>query len=62
MVLQLWKKFQVLEKRFFRKKILLAYLCRYHPQNGVRKLFLNKWVLRYLSFGDFKVPKYRSSQ
>ena len=48
-VLEPWKKPQVHEKKFFRKKIL-AYLCRYDLQNGVRKFFLNKWVSRYLWF------------
>ena len=61
-VLQSRKKLQFLEKNFFEKKNLPAYLCRYHLQNGVWKLFLNKWVSRYLSFGDFKVPKNGSSQ
>ena len=27
-----------------------------------RKFMLNKWVSRYLSFGDFNVPKKCSSQ
>ena len=44
------------------KKILPAYLCRYDLQNCVRKSFLNKWVFRYLSFGDFNVLKNCSSQ
>ena len=48
-VLEPWKKPQVHEKKFFRKKIL-AYLCRYDLQNGVRNFFLNKWVSRYLWF------------
>ena len=61
-VLQSQKKLQALEKNFFRKKFLPAYLCRYDLQNGVRKFFLNKWVSRYLSLGDFKVPKNCSSQ
>ena len=57
------KKLQVLEKKFFeKKKILLAYLCRYDLQNNVQKNFLNKWVSGYLSFGDFKFPKNCSSQ
>ena len=52
-----------LKKNFQKKKkILPAYLCRYDLQNGVEKLFLNKWVSRYLSLGDFKVPKNCSSQ
>ena len=57
-VLQSQKKLQVLEKKFFQKKIiLLAYLCRNDLQNGVQKLFLNKWVSRYLSLGDFRFRK-----
>ena len=28
-----------------KKKILPAYLRRYDLQNGVRKFFLNKWVI-----------------
>ena len=61
-VLQSQKKLQVLEKMFFRKKFLPAYLYRYDLQNGVRKFFLNEWVSRYLSLGDFKVPKNCFSQ
>ena len=62
-VLQSQKKLQVLEKKIiFEKRYLPAYLCRYDLQNGVRKFFLNKWVSRYLSLGDFKVPKNCSSQ
>ena len=49
-------------KKFFRKKILPAYLWRYELQNDVRKFFLNKWVPRYLNFGDFKFLKNCSSQ
>ena len=36
------EKLQVLEKKFFGKKILPAYLGRYDLQNGLRKFFLNK--------------------
>ena len=46
----------------FVKKNLPAYLCGYGLQNGVWNFFLNKWFSRYLSFGDFKVPKNYSSQ
>ena len=61
--LQLQKELQVLEKKIFqKKKNLPAYLCRYDLQNVVQKFFLNKWVSRYLSLGDFKVPKNRSLQ
>ena len=60
-VLQPQKKLQVLEK-IKKKKILPAYLCRYDLQNDVRNFFLNKWVSRYLSFGDFKVLKNCPSQ
>ena len=56
------KSSKSLKKIFFEKKFLPAYMCRYDLQNGVRKLFKNKWVSRYLSFGDFKVPKNWSSQ
>ena len=57
------KKAQSLSKNIFlNKKILPAYLCGYDLQNGVRNFFLNKWFSRYLSFGDFKVPKNCSSQ
>ena len=51
------KKLQVLEKKFFEKKILLAYLCRYDLQNNVQNFFLNKWVSGYLSFGDLSFKK-----
>ena len=51
-----WKKI------FSKKTILPAYLCRYDFQNSVRKLVWNKWVSRFLSFGDFKVPKNGCSQ
>ena len=56
------KSSKSLEKNFFEKKILPAYLRGYDLQNGVRKFFLNKWFTRYLSFSDFKVPKNCSSQ
>ena len=56
------KSSKSLKKIFFEKKFLPAYLCRYDLQNGVWKFFLNKWVSRYLSWGDFKIPKYCSSQ
>ena len=47
-------------KRKF-KKILPAYLYRQDLQKGARKFFKNKWVSRYLTFGDFLVPKNCSS-
>ena len=59
-VLQWSKKFQVLEKKIF-QKILSAYLYRQDLQKGARKFFKNKWVSRYLTFGDFLVPKNCSS-
>ena len=61
-ILQSQKKLQALEKFFFEKKFLPAYLCRYDIQSGMRRFFLDKWVSRYLSLGDFKVPKNCSSQ
>ena len=62
-VFQSQKKIQVLEERFFRKKFFPTYLCRYDLQNSVvQKYFSNKWVSRYLSLGDFMVPKNCSSQ
>ena len=62
-VLQSRKKLQDLEKIVFRKKKFFpAYLFRYDLQTSERNFFLNKWVLRFLSFGDFKVPKNCSSQ
>ena len=57
-VLQSQKKFQVLEKSFFEKKFLPAYLCRYDPQNGVRKFFLNKWLIDKKS-RKFRTPFWR---
>ena len=57
------KKTPSLRKKNLKKnKNLSAYLCGYDLQNHVRKFFLNKWFARYLSFGDFKVPKSCSSQ
>ena len=44
------------------RKFLPTYFCRYDLQNAVRKFFLDKWVSRYLSLGDFKVSKNCSSQ
>ena len=52
-VLQSQKKLQVLEI-IFEKKFLPPYLYRYNLQNGMRNIFLNKWVSRYLSLGDIK--------
>ena len=51
-----------LKKMFSKKKFIPAYLCQYDLQNGVRKFFKNKWISRYLSFGDLKVLKNCSSQ
>ena len=50
------------KKNFFEKNIRLSYFCRNDLQNSVRNFFKNKWVLRYLSFGDFKVLKNCSLQ
>ena len=61
-VLQSQKKLQVLEKKIFPKKFVPPYLCRYDLQNDARKFFLNKWISRCLSLGDFKVPKNCSLQ
>ena len=61
-VLQSQNKLQTLEKKFFEKKILPAYLCRHDLQNAVQKFFLNKWASRHLSSGDFKVLKNCSSK
>ena len=45
-------------KKSFLKKNLPAHFCGYDLQNPVRNwFFLNKWFSRYLSFGEFKVPK-----
>ena len=46
-----------MKKNFLKKKNLPADLCGYDLQNRVRKFFFNKWFSRYLSFGEFKVPK-----
>ena len=63
MVLQSQMKLQVLVKKYFRKKNSFTLFVQiYDLQNGVRNFFKNKWVSRYLSFGDFKVPKNSSSQ
>ena len=52
-----------LKKMFSKKKKFIpAYLCQYDLQKGVRKFFKNKWISRYLNFGDFKVLKNCSSQ
>ena len=47
------KSSKSLKKKFFKKKIRPAYLCRY----DVRKIFWNKLVSRYSTFGDFTAPK-----
>ena len=52
------KSFKFFEKLFFKKKKFIPpYFCRYDLPNGVQKFLQNKWVLKYLSFGDFKVLK-----
>ena len=56
------KSSKSLKKLFFEKNFFPAYLCRYDLQNSERKFMLNKWVSRYLSFGDLNVPKNCSSQ
>ena len=56
------KSSKSLKKNFIEKKFLPANLCRYDLQNGVQNFFLNKWVSRHLSLGDFKVPRNCSSQ
>ena len=48
------------KKQFFEKNFFQL-ICADMIQNGVQNFFLNKWVSRYLSFGDFKVPKNCSS-
>ena len=50
-VLQSWKKLQVLErKKFSKKKVLPAYLYIYDVQNGVRKFFSKKLGLEIFNF------------
>ena len=50
------------KKIFSKKNSFTLFVQIYDLQNGVRNIFKNKWVSRYLSFGDFKVPKNSSSQ
>ena len=57
------KSSKSLTKRFFEKKQFFQLICAdmiFKTVCGI--FFLNKWVLRYLSFGDFKVSKNGSSQ
>ena len=49
-------------KKKFSKKKFFQLIFVDILQSGGRKFFLNKWVSRYLSLGDFKVPKNCSSQ
>ena len=56
------KSSKSLKKIFLEKKNCPPYLRRYDLQNGVHKFLLNKWVSRYLSFGDANVPENGSSQ
>ena len=44
------------------KKVFPVYFCRQDLQNGLQNFFLNKWVSRYLTFGDFMVPRNCSLQ
>ena len=59
-VLQSWKKLQVLEKKIFEKNPSSLFV-QINLQNGVRNFFKNKRVWRYLTFADFLVPKNCSS-
>ena len=43
-------------KKVFSKKNP-AYLNKSDLQNGARKFFKNKWVSKYLTFGDFLLLK-----
>ena len=58
LVLHLWKRLQVLEKRFFWRKMLPAYLCIQNLQNYVRKIFIKNWFWDIFTLGDFTVPKF----
>ena len=40
-----------------KKKTLPAHLCGYDHQNDVPRYLLNKWFLRYLSFGILRFRK-----
>ena len=62
MVLQSQKKLQVLEKKVFRKKKSSGLFVQIWSSKQYAKFFWNKWVSRYLSLGDFKVPKNCSLQ
>ena len=52
-----------MKKSFFAKKESFRLTCKkkINFQNALWNFFLNKWVLRYLTFSDFFVPKNCSS-
>ena len=53
-----WKKVQVLEKNVSRKKQSVQLICVDVIFKTVREnVFWNKWVSRYLTFGDFRFRK-----
>ena len=49
-------------KKFFSKKNSSSLFVQIWSSKRCAEIFLNKWVSRYLSLGDFKVPKNCSSQ
>ena len=51
------KSSKSLNNFFFEKQNLPACLYKCDLQNGVRNIFWNKWVSRYLGFSDFKILK-----
>ena len=51
------KGYQSLKKIFFEKKKSSNLFVQIWSSKRCEKIFLNKWVSRYLSFGDFKVRK-----
>ena len=52
-VLQSWKKLQVLKEIFLRKKNPSRLFVQIRPTKRCAGIFLNKWVSRYFIFADF---------
>ena len=63
LVLQLWKKLKLLEKKFFRKKIP-AYLCKYMIFKTLCGMVLSRVVLRFrkMVFHNKIINKTRSTK
>ena len=60
-IIQTWKSSKFLKKKNFSEKNLSTLFVQIVSSKHCVEIFLHKWVSRYLTFGDFTVPKNFSS-